>query len=239
MLGPGVEVGGEVRPLRSWARSGGGHGGGSHGDGGGSAGGGSHGGGGSASSSGIKSVYVHGYTRQDGTYVRGHYRSAPGEGQTTPGSERRDSDMEILPHPVAPIIGGYATARLSDGSTIAMRGVPLVRGRRFAFTDDQGRFVSLPLREVAWTDSGTHHRCTTCVRDAEGHIVRSEAAKREFERVHPCPATAASAGSCPGYVIDHITPLACGGEDAPGNMQWQTVADGKAKDEWERKACKP
>jgi hypothetical protein len=37
-----------------------------------------------------------------------------------------------------------------------------------------------------------------------------------------------------GYVIDHICPLACGGIDDPKNMQYQTRADGKAKDKWER-----
>ena len=26
-------------------------------------------------------------------------------------------------------------------------------------------------------------------------------------------------GACPGYVIDHVRPLACGGLDAPDNMQ--------------------
>jgi len=34
----------------------------------------------------------------------------------------------------------------------------------------------------------------------------------------------------PGYVVDHIVPLKRGGEDAPGNMQWQTAAEAKAKD---------
>jgi len=216
----------------SWARSGGGHGNGSHGGGGSASSSGS-----SASSSGAKSVYAQGYTRKNVTHVRGYYRAAPGEGQNTAGSNLSDGNVEIVQRPAALITGGYATARLADGTTIAMRGVPLVRGRSFAFTDDKGRFVSLPLREVAWTDSGTHHRCTTCSRDAEGHIVRSEAARREFERMRPCPATAVSGGSCPGYIIDHVTPLACGGEDAPTNMQWQTLADAKAKDEWERKAC--
>lgn len=42
-----------------------------------------------------------------------------------------------------------------------------------------------------------------------------------------------------GYVVDHIVPLACGGADAVSNMQWQTIADGKAKDKWERKLCPP
>jgi len=44
-------------------------------------------------------------------------------------------------------------------------------------------------------------------------------------------------GACPGYVIDHIQPLACGGEDAPANMQWQTRTEAKEKDRWELKSC--
>lgn len=41
----------------------------------------------------------------------------------------------------------------------------------------------------------------------------------------------------PGYVIDHVIPLACGGPDTPQNMQWQTRAEAKAKDKWERRDC--
>lgn len=37
----------------------------------------------------------------------------------------------------------------------------------------------------------------------------------------------------PGYVVDHIVPLKRGGDDVPGNMQWQTVEQAKAKDRWE------
>jgi len=32
--------------------------------------------------------------------------------------------------------------------------------------------------------------------------------------------------------------LACGGADSPSNMEWQTVADAKAKDKWERIGCR-
>lgn len=74
---------------------------------------------------------------------------------------------------------------------------------------------------------------------ADARIARSEAAKRAFAKLHACPATHQHRLPCPGYVIDHIKPLACGGADAPRNMQWQTIAAGKAKDKWERKGCTP
>lgn len=79
----------------------------------------------------------------------------------------------------------------------------------------------------------------TCVfsTSAQARIKRSQSAKVEFKYAHPCPATGARKGPCRGYVIDHIKTLACGGADAPHNMQWQTIAEGKQKDKWKRKAC--
>lgn len=71
----------------------------------------------------------------------------------------------------------------------------------------------------------------------DARIKRSQSAKVEFKYQHPCPATGARKGPCKGYIIDHVKPLACGGADAPSNMQWQTKADAKAKDKWERKGC--
>lgn len=62
---------------------------------------------------------------------------------------------------------------------------------------------------------------------------RSTAARREFQRSQPCPSTKKKTGACPGYVIDHVVPLKRGGADAPENMQWQTVAEAKAKDKIE------
>jgi hypothetical protein len=73
---------------------------------------------------------------------------------------------------------------------------------------------------------------STSSRDSRGRIKRSAAAKEEFERETGYP------HGRPGYVVDHIVPLACGGADAPSNMQWQTVEEGKAKDETERIRCK-
>jgi len=79
--------------------------------------------------------------------------------------------------------------------------------------------------------SSTTHRksyTTGVQRDSHGKIKRSEAAKKQFMKQ-----TGYSHGR-PGYVIDHIVPLANGGRDDPSNMQWQTKADAKAKDRWER-----
>ena len=74
-------------------------------------------------------------------------------------------------------------------------------------------------------------------RDAQGRIARSATAKRRFEASHACPSTGKTTGPCPGYVVDHVKPLACGGMDAPSNMSWQTVAAAKQKDRWERSGC--
>lgn len=74
---------------------------------------------------------------------------------------------------------------------------------------------------------------SVAARDSHGRIKRSEKAKHDFQRHNPCPSTGGSAGSCPGYVIDHIKPLKRGGADSPSNMQWQTKAAAKAKDKWE------
>jgi hypothetical protein len=70
-------------------------------------------------------------------------------------------------------------------------------------------------------------------RDAKGRIARSQLAKSDFKREHPCPSTGKSGGACPGYVIDHVKPLKRGGEDKPSNMQWQTKQAAKEKDKWE------
>jgi hypothetical protein len=70
-------------------------------------------------------------------------------------------------------------------------------------------------------------------RDSRGRIKRSTAAKDEFKREKPCPATGRRSGSCPGYVIDHVVALKRHGADAPSNMQWQTIQAARAKDKIE------
>ena len=67
---------------------------------------------------------------------------------------------------------------------------------------------------------------------------RSHAVTAEFQRAHPCPSTGLPGGSCPGWRKDHIIALACGGADSPANMQWQTIAEAREKNRWERKGCR-
>lgn len=74
--------------------------------------------------------------------------------------------------------------------------------------------------------------------DSLATIHRSRAAVRQFIRLHPCPSTHKKYAPCPGWIVDHVIPLACGGADKPTNMQWQSVAAAKAKDKIERKNCK-
>ena len=68
---------------------------------------------------------------------------------------------------------------------------------------------------------------------------RSFRAEIFFRLANPCPSTGQTNGACTGYVIDRIIPVACGGAEEPANMQWQTLAEAKEKDRWERIGCRP
>ena len=95
--------------------------------------------------------------------------------------------------------------------------------------------VSAPHSTSPRSPPMSHPRATTPAapgaRDSHGRLKRSEAAKEGFMRQTGHP------HGWPGHVVDHRVPLACGGADAPSNMQWQTTEEAKAKDKVERRGC--
>jgi hypothetical protein len=89
--------------------------------------------------------------------------------------------------------------------------------------------AAMPL--AAQHRSGGGHRGGRSAHPRSNRSHRSEAAKGDFMRRTGHP------HGWPGHVVDHIVPLACGGADAPSNMQWQTTEEAKAKDRVERRGC--
>jgi hypothetical protein len=67
---------------------------------------------------------------------------------------------------------------------------------------------------------------------------RSRSSVAAFKAQAPCPATGQARGVCPGWIVDHVTPLCAGGPDDPANMQWQTTAEAKEKDRQEWRQCR-
>jgi hypothetical protein len=61
---------------------------------------------------------------------------------------------------------------------------------------------------------------------------RSSAARQAFER------QTGYANGRPGYMVEHIVPLSCGGTDTPGNMQWLTLAEARRKNKLDRTRCR-
>ena len=78
------------------------------------------------------------------------------------------------------------------------------------------------------------------VRDADGKTSRSTKVINAFKKQWACPSTGLHKGACPGWAIDHVIPLACGGRDAVFNMAWmpgegKSCAADYCKDRYERK----
>lgn len=71
-----------------------------------------------------------------------------------------------------------------------------------------------------------------------GALPRSQSARAEFQRSTPCPANGLRRGACPGWQVDHIQALKCGGRDAPDNMQWLTVESHREKTRRDMLGCR-
>lgn len=60
----------------------------------------------------------------------------------------------------------------------------------------------------------------TVLRSTTGATLRNKAVAARFKMLYACPVTQEHSGACPGWAIDHVIPLDCGGVDAVYNMQW-------------------
>lgn len=105
--------------------------------------------------------------------------------------------------------------------------------------------TAVPGCEPATAGALDETRYCGVFRDEDGTILRSDAVRYAFRKIHPCPSTGLTTGACPGWAIDHVIPLACGGCDAVSNLQWlrdeiKSAAGELPKDRWERRVyCRP
>jgi hypothetical protein len=59
---------------------------------------------------------------------------------------------------------------------------------------------------------------------------RSPKTTAAFRKLVACPSTHKFTGACPGWIMDHMHSLRCGGLDVPENLWWQTVEESRLKD---------
>lgn len=72
----------------------------------------------------------------------------------------------------------------------------------------------------------------------EAKSVRDPEVRRAFMKLHPCPSTGKTKGACPGWQVDHVIALVCGGRDSVDNLQWLSVEAHKAKTREDIKNCR-
>lgn len=85
-----------------------------------------------------------------------------------------------------------------------------------------------------------YRQCGVPPRTSTGIIKRSSTVLAHYKKYHPCPVTGLSTGSCLGWQINHVIPLASGGCDAVSNLMWlpiqiKTCTALWCIDRWERK----
>ena len=135
------------------------------------------------------------------------------------------SNLQLLVHAPSVLFTQTSTKRdEQDGGVMRCLAVILLLLSSSSYSSTHGKSCSTRDSHSSFSHRHSSH----------GKIKRSRTARAAFMRQHPCPSTGKTHGHCPGYIVDHVCALECGGADNPSNMQWQTVADAKAKDKTER-----
>ena len=95
--------------------------------------------------------------------------------------------------------------------------------------------ASAPVLTPPTLDPLVDYRYTGVVtRNASGATSRSPQVIAAFKSRWACPSTGGHRGSCPGWAIDRVIPLDCGGVDAVWNMQWLPDQIKSAKGEYSK-----
>lgn len=117
----------------------------------------------------------------------------------------------------------FAAAKSGKSGSVSVKG----------YTTKDGHYVAPHTRAAPGhggsSEATTHHDATAASSTTAAPHNRSPAQKDAFRKNSPCPSTGSTTGACPGYEVDHVNPLACGGADSPGNMQWLTKDDNRHK----------
>ena len=167
------------------------------------------------------SVRVRSYSTRSGHTVRSYTRHYAGTAPRATTTTRR-STVRSTSGPRRSTTPAYRAPRSRTPRTTVRASYSRPRTAR--------RAVARPVTRAPIASSGAQASAGVR-RNTRDRIARSASARAEFMRRTGYP------HGRPGYVVDHIRPLACGGADSPSNMQWQTVEQGKAKDRVERKSC--
>ncbi|HYU54294.1 MAG TPA: HNH endonuclease signature motif containing protein [Gemmatimonadaceae bacterium] len=136
----------------------------------------------------------------------------------------------------APLDAQRRSSRSSSG-TVHVHGYTRRDGTHVApYTRSAPRSYAAPRSPRSHSTPRAYRAPTTRPRayaspDARGRTPRSRSARDRFMHSTGYPR------GRHGYVVDHVVPLCAGGADAPSNMQWQTVEEGKVKDRQERATC--
>jgi hypothetical protein len=188
-----------------------------------------------------KPVHVKTYTKKDGTVVEEHDRKAAtpkGESGAAATATAGSTPIRVYRDPVAGVMT-FTNAPAPALPTLPSRAIPTTTTAPIRVAPAPKRTASASRSTSAVTPATRMipppppaKTITGIARGDRGRIQRSAAARHAFARQTGYP------NGRPGYVIDHIKPLACGGADAPSNMQWQTIAAAKAKDKVERVGCR-
>lgn len=167
------------------------------------------------------------YPRRERAAAMALLEQIPGDHRATVGADKYDTrdfvaecrHLKVTPHNAQNTkrSGGSAI----DDRTIRHDGYEVSQKKRKRIEECFGSLKTIALMR-------------TCERTPNGRIRRSSSARHAFRELHPCPATGAKAGPCPGYLVDHIVPLKPAGATPQITCSGRVRRKRRPRIEWNR-----